>query len=178
MPAIILNGAAWFAGIRHGDKTRGTKVFAVTGKVKQAQLVEVPMGTTLRQIVFDVCGGVSEDREIKAVQTGGPSGGVIPDQHLDTPVAYETLQALGSIMGSGGMIVMDKTDSMVDVAKFFLKFSASESLRQVRPLPHRRHHVGGADPHHRGQRHDGGPRSHQGTWRPVCAPVRCADWAN
>ncbi len=132
VPAIILRGGAWYAGYGT-ETTRGTKVFAVTGKVKQAQLVEVPMGTTLRQIVFDVCGGVSEDREIKAVQTGGPSGGVIPDQHLDTPVAYETLQALGSIMGSGGMIVMDKTDSMVDVAKFFLKFCVDESCGKCAP---------------------------------------------
>ncbi len=132
VPAIILRGGAWYSG--YGTETsHGTKVFAVTGKVKQAQLVEVPMGTTLRQIVFDICGGVLEDREIKAVQTGGPSGGVIPDKHLDTPVAYETLQSLGSIMGSGGMIVMDKTDSMVDVAKFFLKFCVDESCGKCAP---------------------------------------------
>jgi len=130
--AILLRGGAWYAG--YGTETsKGTKVFAVTGKVKLAQLVEVPMGTTLRTIVFDVCGGVLEDKEIKAVQTGGPSGGVIPDKHLDTPVAYETLQQLGSIMGSGGMIVMDSTDSMVDVAKFFLKFCVDESCGKCAP---------------------------------------------
>jgi len=130
--AILARSGAWYAG--YGTETsKGTKVFAVTGKVKLAQLVEVPMGTTLRQIVFDVCGGVLEDKEIKAVQTGGPSGGVIPDKHLDTPVAYETLQQLGSIMGSGGMIVMDKTDSMVDVAKFFLKFCVDESCGKCAP---------------------------------------------
>ena len=132
VPPILLRGGAWYAS--HGvDGSRGTKVFAVTGKVKHAQLVEVPMGTTLRQIVFDVCGGVLDDREIKAVQTGGPSGGVIPDAQLDTPVAYETLQQLGSIMGSGGMIVMDATDSIVDVAKFYLKFCVDESCGKCAP---------------------------------------------
>jgi len=132
VPAILLRGGAWYAS--HGvEGSRGTKVFAVTGKVKHAQLVEVPMGTTLRQVVFDVCGGVQDDREIKAVQTGGPSGGVIPDAQLDTPVAYETLQQLGSIMGSGGMIVMDATDSIVEVAKFYLKFCVDESCGKCAP---------------------------------------------
>ena len=113
VPAILLRGGAWFAS--HGtDTSKGTKVFAVTGKVRNAQLVEVPMGTTLSEIVFDVCGGVLDGHEIKAVQTGGPSGGVIPVHLLDTPVSYETLQQLGSIMGSGGMLVMDKGDSMVE----------------------------------------------------------------
>ncbi len=130
--AILLRGGAWFAG--YGTETsKGTKVFAVTGKVLNAQLVEVPMGTTLREIVYDVCGGVLDDKEIKAVQTGGPSGGVIPVQHLDTPVSYETLQSLGSIMGSGGMLVMDKTDSMVDVAKFYLRFCVDESCGKCAP---------------------------------------------
>ena len=132
VPAILLRGGAWYAS--HGvEGSRGTKVFAVTGKVRHAQLVEVPMGTTLRQVVFDVCGGVQDDREIKAVQTGGPSGGVIPDAQLDTPVAYETLQQLGSIMGSGGMIVMDATDSIVEVAKFYLKFCVDESCGKCAP---------------------------------------------
>jgi len=132
VPAILLNGGAWFAGF--GTETsKGTKVFAVTGKVRNAQLVEVPMGTTLREIVFDICGGVLDGKEIKAVQTGGPSGGVIPVQHLDTPVSYETLQKLGSIMGSGGMLVMDTSDSMVDVAKFYLKFCVDESCGKCAP---------------------------------------------
>ncbi|WP_414664643.1 NADH-ubiquinone oxidoreductase-F iron-sulfur binding region domain-containing protein [Horticoccus sp. 23ND18S-11] len=132
VPAILLQGGAWFAG--YGTATsKGTKVFAVTGKVRNAQLVEVPMGTTLREIIYDVCGGVFEGRDLKAVQTGGPSGGVIPVQHLDTPVSYETLQQLGSIMGSGGMLVMDKTDSMVDVAKFYLKFCVDESCGKCAP---------------------------------------------
>jgi NADH:ubiquinone oxidoreductase subunit F (NADH-binding)/(2Fe-2S) ferredoxin len=132
VPAILLQGGAWFAG--HGTETsKGTKVFAVTGKVRNAQLVEVPMGTTLREIVYDVCGGVLDGKDIKAVQTGGPSGGVIPEKHLDTPVSYETLQQLGSIMGSGGMLVMDKTDSMVEVAKFYLKFCVDESCGKCAP---------------------------------------------
>ncbi len=132
IPAIILEGGAWYAAFGTAS-SKGTKVFAVTGKVKNAQLVEVPMGTTLRQIVYDICGGVLDDREIKAVQTGGPSGGVIPEKHLDTPVSYETLQQLGSIMGSGGMLVMDKTDSMVEVAKFYLKFCVDESCGKCAP---------------------------------------------
>jgi len=132
VPAIITRGGAWFAS--YGTETsKGTKVFAVTGKVRNAQLVEVPMGTTLRQIICEVCGGVPTGREIKAVQTGGPSGGVIPVQHLDTPVSYETLQQLGSIMGSGGMLVMDQNDSMVEVAKFYLKFCVDESCGKCAP---------------------------------------------
>ena len=132
VPAILLRGGAWFAS--HGTaSSKGTKVFAVSGKVRNAQLVEVPMGTTLREIIYEVCGGVFEGRELKAVQTGGPSGGVIPVQHLDTPVSYESLQQLGSIMGSGGMLVMDKTDSMVEVAKFYLKFCVDESCGKCAP---------------------------------------------
>ncbi|MFZ5496216.1 MAG: NADH-ubiquinone oxidoreductase-F iron-sulfur binding region domain-containing protein [Verrucomicrobiota bacterium] len=132
VPAILLQGGAWFAGYGT-DSSKGTKVFAVTGKVANAQLVEVPMGTTLREIVFEVCGGVLDGKEIKAVQTGGPSGGVIPREHLDTPVSYETLQKLGSIMGSGGMLVMDQSDSMVDVARFYLRFCVDESCGKCAP---------------------------------------------
>ncbi|BET69405.1 NADH-quinone oxidoreductase subunit NuoF [Opitutales bacterium ASA1] len=132
IPAILLEGGAWYAS--HGTETsKGTKVFAVTGKVAHAQLVEVPMGTTLAEIVHDVCGGLPEGRDVKAVQTGGPSGGVIPDKHLDTPVSYETLQKLGSIMGSGGLIVMDADDSMVDVARFYLRFCVDESCGKCAP---------------------------------------------
>jgi NADP-reducing hydrogenase subunit HndC len=132
VPAILLEGGAWFSQFGTAA-SKGTKVFAVTGKVRNAQLVEVPMGTTLREIIFEVCGGVFEGRELKAVQTGGPSGGVIPVPHLDTPVSYESLQQLGSIMGSGGMLVMDKTDSMVEVAKFYLKFCVDESCGKCAP---------------------------------------------
>ncbi|HVS51522.1 MAG TPA: NADH-ubiquinone oxidoreductase-F iron-sulfur binding region domain-containing protein [Opitutaceae bacterium] len=132
VPAILTKGGAWFSSF--GTETsKGTKVFAVTGKVRNAQLVEVPMGTTLREIIYEVCGGVLDGKDIKAVQTGGPSGGVIPVQHLNTPVSYETLQQLGSIMGSGGMLVMDKTDSMVEVAKFYLKFCVDESCGKCAP---------------------------------------------
>ncbi|MCF7688527.1 MAG: SLBB domain-containing protein [Cephaloticoccus sp.] len=132
VPAILLKGGAWYAS--HGTATsKGTKVFAVTGKVRNAQLVEVPMGTTLREIVFDVCGGVLNGKTVKAVQTGGPSGGVIPETLLDTAISYETLQELGSIMGSGGMLVMDQGDSMVDVAKFYLRFCVDESCGKCAP---------------------------------------------
>ncbi len=132
VPAILTKGGAWFSQL--GTETsKGTKVFAVTGKVRNAQLVEVPMGTTLQEIIYDVCGGVLDGKDIKAVQTGGPSGGVIPLQHLKTPVSYETLQQLGSIMGSGGMLVMDQTDSMVDVAKFYLRFCVDESCGKCAP---------------------------------------------
>jgi len=132
VPAILLQGGNWYSGFGT-EKSLGTKVFAVTGKVKNAQLVEVPMGTTLREIIFDTCGGILDDKPIKAVQTGGPSGGVIPEQHLDTPISYESLQQLGSIMGSGGMLAMDKSDSMVEVAKFYLRFCVDESCGKCSP---------------------------------------------
>lgn len=132
VPEIFLKGADWFASIGHG-KSRGTKVFAVTGKVKHSGLVEVPMGTTLREIVFNICGGAAGGKRVKAIQTGGPSGGVIPEAHFDTPISYETLQELGSIMGSGGMIVMDEDDSIVDIAKFYLGFCVDESCGKCAP---------------------------------------------
>jgi NADH:ubiquinone oxidoreductase subunit F (NADH-binding) len=132
VPYILTHGGETYAKIGTDDST-GTKVFAVTGKVHNSGLVEVPMGTTLRQIVFDICGGLPTGRTIKAVQTGGPSGGVIPEQYLDTPVEYGTLQKLGSIMGSGGMIVIDDTDCVVDLAKFYLKFCVDESCGKCAP---------------------------------------------
>jgi len=129
---IITRGGDWFASI--GTVTsKGTKVFAVTGKVKNSGLVEVPMGITIREIVFEICGGTISGKPIKAVQTGGPSGGVIPAEFLDTPVDYENLQKLGSIMGSGGMIVMDEDDCMVDIAKFYLGFCVDESCGKCAP---------------------------------------------
>lgn len=132
IPVIYLKGADWFSSIGH-EKSKGTKVFAVTGKVKNSGLVEVPMGTTLREIVFDIGGGAANGKKVKAIQTGGPSGGVIPEEHFDTPVSYENLQKLGSIMGSGGMIVMDEDDSMVDIAKFYLGFCVDESCGKCAP---------------------------------------------
>jgi NADP-reducing hydrogenase subunit HndC len=132
IPIIFTKGSKWFSSI--GSQTsKGTKVFALTGKVKNSGLIEVPMGITLREIVFDIGGGVLNDKRIKAVQTGGPSGGVIPAEHLDTAVDYENLQKLGSIMGSGGMIVMDETDCMVDIAKFYLRFCVDESCGKCAP---------------------------------------------
>ena len=118
---IITNGANWYADIGT-DKSKGTKIFALAGQVNNTGLIEVPMGITLREIVFDIGGGIPDGRSFKAAQTGGPSGGCIPVQHLDTPVDYESLRELGSIMGSGGLIVMDNTTSMPDVAKFFMEF--------------------------------------------------------
>ncbi|ADN02315.1 NADH-ubiquinone oxidoreductase-F iron-sulfur binding region domain-containing protein [Spirochaeta thermophila] len=132
IPVIILRGGDWFAKI--GTETsKGTKVFALTGKVNNSGLVEVPMGTTLRDIVFNIGGGIPNGKKFKAVQTGGPSGGVIPEEYLDTPIDYENLQKLGSIMGSGGMIVMDEDDCMVNVAKFYLGFTVDESCGKCAP---------------------------------------------
>jgi NADH:ubiquinone oxidoreductase subunit F (NADH-binding) len=132
VPAIFTHGGEWFAGFGAGE-SRGTKVFAVTGKVRNSQLVEVPMGIPVRTIIEDICGGVLDNEDLKGVQTGGPSGGIIPQKHLDTEVTYESLQALGSIMGSGGMLVMDQYDCMVDVAKFYLKFCVDESCGKCAP---------------------------------------------
>ncbi|MGM0441025.1 MAG: NADH-ubiquinone oxidoreductase-F iron-sulfur binding region domain-containing protein [Elusimicrobiota bacterium] len=132
VPRILVNGGDWFSKFGT-EKSKGTKVFALTGKVKNSGLVEVPMGTTLNEIVYNLGGGLGSDSKIKAVQTGGPSGGVIPGDYLDTPVDYESLSELGSIMGSGGMIVMDGDDCMVDVAKFYLKFCVDESCGKCIP---------------------------------------------
>jgi bidirectional [NiFe] hydrogenase diaphorase subunit len=132
VPPIYRNGAEWFAGIGT-EKSKGTKVFALAGKIKNTGLIEVPMGTPLRTIVEEMGGGAPDGGKIKAVQTGGPSGGCIPSQHLDTPVDYESLGKLGSIMGSGGMIVMDETTKMVDVARFFMEFCMDESCGKCIP---------------------------------------------
>ncbi|HOX09704.1 MAG TPA: NADH-quinone oxidoreductase subunit NuoF [Candidatus Omnitrophota bacterium] len=132
VPYVINRGGDNFAKV--GTQTsKGTKVFALTGKVKNSGLVEVPMGTTIREIVFDIGGGVHNNKNIKAIQTGGPSGGVIPKDFLDTPVDYENLQKLGSIMGSGGMIVMDEDDCMVDIARFYQRFCFDESCGKCSP---------------------------------------------
>ncbi len=132
IPVVILKGSAWFSSVGT-EKSKGTKVFAVTGKVKNSGLVEVPMGTPIRDIVYSISGGIKDNKKFKAVQTGGPSGGVIPDQFLDTPIDYENLTAIGSMMGSGGMIVMDEDDCMVDVNKFYLQFSVDESCGKCAP---------------------------------------------
>jgi bidirectional [NiFe] hydrogenase diaphorase subunit len=129
---IILRGGAWFAGIGT-EKSKGTKVFALAGRIHNTGLIEVPMGTTLRQIIFEIGGGIPGGRAFKAVQTGGPSGGCIPAQHLDVAVDYDSLKELGSIMGSGGMIVMDDTSDMVDVARYFMEFCMTESCGKCVP---------------------------------------------
>jgi len=129
---IILNGAEWYSNI--GTETsKGTKVFALGGNVVNIGLVEVPMGTTLREIVFDIGGGIPNGKKFKAAQTGGPSGGCIPEEHLDTPIDYESLSAIGSMMGSGGLIVMDDTKCMVNLAKFYLGFTVDESCGKCTP---------------------------------------------
>jgi bidirectional [NiFe] hydrogenase diaphorase subunit len=132
VPAIIRRGADWFASIGTA-KSKGTKVFALSGKVRNVGLIEVPMGMTVRQIIFEIGGGVPEGRKFKAVQTGGPSGGCIPEQFLDLPVDYESLKEVGSIMGSGGMIVMDDSACMVNVARYFMEFCMSESCGKCIP---------------------------------------------
>ena len=129
---IMRRGGEWFSQIGLGN-SKGTKVFAVTGKVKHAGLVEIPMGVTLRQVVEGICGGSATGSPIKAVQTGGPSGGLIPARELDTPITYEHLQTLGSYMGSGGMIVMDETDDLVELSKFYLNFCVDESCGKCAP---------------------------------------------
>ncbi|HCX03145.1 MAG TPA: NADH-quinone oxidoreductase subunit F, partial [Clostridiales bacterium] len=129
---IILKGADWYSSI--GTETsKGTKVFALAGSVNNVGLVEVPMGTTLREIIYDIGGGIVDGKKFKAVQTGGPSGGVITTDDLDTPIDYESLKNIGSMMGSGGMIIMDETSCMVNIAKFYLEFSQDESCGKCTP---------------------------------------------
>jgi bidirectional [NiFe] hydrogenase diaphorase subunit len=129
---IIRNGGAWFAEIGT-ENSKGTKVFALTGRVNHTGLIEVPMGITLREIVFDIGGGIPDGRTFKAVQTGGPSGGCIPEEYLDMTVDYASLAQVGSIMGSGGMIIMDETSNMVDVARYFMEFCMTESCGKCIP---------------------------------------------
>ncbi len=132
IPQIILNGAEWFAAMGT-EKSKGTKVFALGGKINNTGLVEVPMGTTLREIIYEIGGGIPQNKKFKAAQTGGPSGGCIPTSHLDIPIDYDNLVAIGSMMGSGGMIVMDEDNCMVDIAKFFLEFTVDESCGKCPP---------------------------------------------
>ncbi len=129
---IIGKGPEWFASIGT-ERSKGTKVFALAGKITNTGLIEVPMGTPLRTIIHEIGGGIPGGHHFKAAQTGGPSGGCIPAEYLDTPVDYESLTALGSIMGSGGMIVMDESSCMVDVARFFMEFCMSESCGKCVP---------------------------------------------
>ena len=132
IPQIILKGAEWFASMGT-EKSKGTKVFALGGKINNTGLVEIPMGTTLREIVYEIGGGIPNGREFKAAQTGGPSGGCITKENLDVPIDYDNLISIGSMMGSGGLIVMDDTSCMVDIAKFFLEFTVDESCGKCTP---------------------------------------------
>ncbi len=142
IPPIIKNGGDWFAAIGT-EKSKGTKVFSLAGRINLVGLIEVPLGITLREIIYDLGGGIPEGRKFKAVQTGGPSGGCIPEQFLDLPVDYESLMQVGSIMGSGGMIVMDETSCMVDVSKYFMDFCKSEACGKCIPC-----RVGTVQMHH------------------------------
>lgn len=132
IPAIINKGAAWFASIGT-EKSKGTKVFALAGKINNVGLVEVPMGTTLREVIYDIGGGIVDGKKFKAVQTGGPSGGCLTEKHLDLPLDFDSLTAAGSMMGSGGMIVMDEDDCMVAMARFYLEFTVEESCGKCAP---------------------------------------------
>lgn len=132
IPVILNKGAEWFASMGT-EKSKGTKVFALAGKINNVGLVEVPMGTTLREIIFDIGGGIPKGKKFKAVQTGGPSGGVITEKDLDTPIDYDNLLEKGSMMGSGGMIVMDEDDNMVNIAKFYLEFTMDEACGRCAP---------------------------------------------
>src|SRR6056297_1827110 len=132
VPVIINKGANWFTNIGT-EKSKGTKVFALAGKVNNVGLIEVPMGTTLREVIFEIGGGIKNGKKFKAVQTGGPSGGCLTEKHLDTPIDFDNLIAAGSMMGSGGMIVMDEDDCMVSIAKFYLEFTLEESCGKCTP---------------------------------------------
>ena len=132
IPPILRSGSSWFCGIGT-EKSKGTKVFALAGRVRNTGLIEVPMGTSLREIVFEIGGGIKDDKKFKAAQTGGHSGGCIPERHLDLPIDYDSLAGAGSIMGSGGMIIMDDTACMVDVARFFMDFCRAESCGACAP---------------------------------------------
>jgi len=132
VPLILRKGAKWWSSVG-SETTKGTKVFCLTGKIRNSGLVEVPMGTTMREIVFHIGGGIPAEKEFKAAQLGGPSGGFVPDEHIDLPIDYESLQSIGSIMGSGGMVVLDQDSCMVDAARFFLQFDQDESCGQCVP---------------------------------------------
>jgi NADH-quinone oxidoreductase subunit F/NADP-reducing hydrogenase subunit HndC len=132
IPIIIRKGAEWFSSIGTAN-SKGTKVFALAGQVNNVGLIEVPMGTTLREIIYEIGGGIKDNKKFKAVQTGGPSGGCLTEKHLDIPIDYKSLTAAGSMMGSGGMVIMDETSCMVSIAKFYLDFTVPESCGKCNP---------------------------------------------
>ena len=185
VPQIVLNGPEWFAAIGTGDVSKspwggssGTKVFSLVGNVRNTGLVEVPMGITLREIVFDIGGGIPDGRKFKAVQTGGPSGGCLPESQLDLPVDFDTLTEAGSMMGSGGMIVMDDRTCMVDVARYFVDFLCDESCGKCTPcregLVNLRQVLTRIT---RGRGPRGGPRRCSRTWARCSPTARSAAWA-
>jgi len=132
IPAIIFQGAEWFSAIGT-ERSKGTKVFSLGGNIKNAGLVEVPMGTTLREVIYEIGGGIPKNKQLKAVQTGGPSGGAIPESLMDLKIEYETLIEAGSMMGSGGMVVIDEDNCMVDICRFYLEFTVEESCGKCTP---------------------------------------------
>ena len=132
VPVIIGRGAKWFSGMGT-EKSKGTKVFALSGKIKNTGLAEVTMGITLREVIYEIGGGIIDDKRFKAVQIGGPSGGCIPEELLDLPIDYDSLLGAGAMMGSGGLVVMDENTCMVELARFFLNFTKSESCGNVLP---------------------------------------------
>ena len=175
IPQIIVNGPEWFASMGT-ESSKGTKVFALGGKINNTGLVEIPMGTTLREIVEEIGGGIPNGKKFKAAQTGGPSGGCIPAEHLDVPIDYDNLKAIGSMMGSGGLIVMDEDTCMVDIAKFFLEFTVDESCGNVRPAGSAR---GGCWRSWRRSRRDRRPWTTWTSWRSsaaICSPTPSAPW--
>ncbi len=176
--AILLHGADWFAGMGT-EKSKGTKAFSLVGKVKNTGLIELPMGMTLRDIVYGIGGGIIDDRPFKAVQTGGPSGGCVPESLLDLPVDYERLTDAGSMMGSGGMIVMDDRTCMVDVARYFLQLPHRGVVRQVRAVP-RGPQADARDLRRPDRRARQGPATSSASrrWRRPCSSARCASWAS
>jgi NADH:ubiquinone oxidoreductase subunit F (NADH-binding) len=160
-PQIIQNGAEWFAGIG-SPQSPGTAIFALTGKVRNTGLVEVPMGITLGEIIYDIAVGSLAGKSYKAVQTGGPLGGCIPAQHLNVQVDFDSLQEVGAVMGSGGMIVVDEDTCMVEFSKFFLNFAQAESCGKCVPCRVGGRRSGNPHPDHRRQRKAGRPGHHPG----------------
>src|SRR4030042_2056754 len=132
IPLIINNGAEWYSQVGTAN-SKGTKIFSLAGKVNNTGLVEVPIGITIKEVIYDIGGGIPKGRKFKAVQMGGPSGGCVPAQYMNLPIDYDTLQKIGSIMGSGGMVVMDENNCMVEIARFFLSFTQSESCGKCAP---------------------------------------------
>ena len=174
IPIILTKGADWFATIGT-ERSKGTKVFALAGKINNVGLIEVPMGTTLREVIYEIGGGIKGGKKFKAVQTGGPSGGCLTEKHLDTPIDFDNLLSAGSMMGSGGMIVMDEDDCMVSVARVLSGFYSGRVLREMHTLPHwKQTSVGTTEQDYRRKRHRKRPghTCHFGTSHQRYGPLR------